>query len=260
MKPELARDAAAVLIDARRAIRQVADFPAQCRPADIDDGYAVQAAFIEGWDAPVAGWKVACTADDQQAMVGVAHPFCGPLFAPVVFDSPARIEAARFHCTGLESEFAFRMAEALPDRGSPYGRDEVADAVEALIPALEIVSPRYENWLALGAPAILADCAGNGGAVLGAPVRDWRSHDLAAITVTLSFDGRPVAQGKGERVLGHPLESLSWTVNELARRTGGVRAGDVILTGTCTGLNWIEPGVAAKADFGAFGSVEATFE
>lgn len=256
----LAQEAAAVLISARRTMRPAPGFPGHCRPSGIDEAYAAQAAFVDAWGEPVAGWKVACTARDQQEMVGIDHPFCGPVFAPVVFDSPARVDAARFHRTGLETEFAFRMARDLPRRDRPYARDEVEGAVEALVPALEIVSPRWEDWLALGAPAILADCAANGGAVLGTPVTDWRGHDLAALEVSLAFDGREVGRGDGARVLGHPLASLTWIANELAGRTGGLRAGDIVLTGTCTGLNWIEAGVDARADFGPLGTVEVRFE
>jgi len=260
MTRDQARAAAQTLLDARRTMHPAPGWPDGLAPASIDDGYAVQAAFADEWDEPRAGWKVACTARDQQEMVGVDHPFCGRVLAPYVFDSPARVEAARFHRTGLETEFAFRMARDLPPRDAPYERDEVAGAVAALHPALEIVSPRWTEWLSMGAVGILADCAANGGAVLGPAVADWQVHDLAAREVTLAFDGAEVARGRGERVLGHPLVSLTWIANELAARAGGLRAGEIVLTGTCTGLNWIEPGVAARADFGPLGSVEVTFE
>ncbi len=260
MTRDQAHAAAQTLLEARRTMRPAAGWPEGLVPASIDDGYAIQAAFAEAWGQPIAGWKVACTARDQQEMVGVDHPFCGRVFASYVFDSPARVEAARFHRTGLETEFAFRMARDLPPRDEPYERDEVAGAVAALHPALEIVSPRWTEWLSMGATGILADCAANGGAVLGPAVTDWQGRDLAAQDVALAFDGAVIARGKGERVLGHPLVSLTWIANELAARTGGLRAGEIVLTGTCTGLNWIEPGVPARADFGPLGSVEVVFE
>jgi 2-keto-4-pentenoate hydratase len=45
----------------------------------------------------------------------------------------------------------------------------------------------------------------------------------------------------------------------LSARGIGVGAGQIISTGTCTGLQYVEPDQTAVADFGGLGSVELSF-
>ncbi|MGI9385377.1 MAG: fumarylacetoacetate hydrolase family protein, partial [Methyloligellaceae bacterium] len=88
---------------------------------------------------------------------------------------------------------------------------------------------------------------------------DWRGRDLAAQSVTLSVDGAFRAEGSGANVLGHPFNALDWLVETLRRRGLGLEAGAIVSTGTCTGINYVEPGQTAVADFGELGRVEVAF-
>ena len=61
-------------------------------------------------------------------------------------------------------------------------------------------------------------------------------------------------------MLGHPLSALTWLANELSRRGEGMRAGDLVAAGTCTGLHFADPGSTVLADFGpALGRVTIRF-
>jgi 2-keto-4-pentenoate hydratase len=131
--------------------------------------------------------------------------------------------------------------------------------VSAPIPAIEIVSPRLDHPVRHGAPSAIADCGVNGGLVLGAATLDWQALDLATHAVRLEVDGEHKAAGTGALVLGHPLNVLAWFVN---RHTGSGRrlpAGQIVSTGTTTGLLILEPGQIAVADFGPLGKVELRF-
>jgi 2-keto-4-pentenoate hydratase len=68
--------------------------------------------------------------------------------------------------------------------------------------------------------------------------------------VTALLDGAPVAQGNGYLVLGNPLESLLWLARKLAASGGLLRAGDTVLTGTCTGITKVAPRQRFEARFG----------
>ena len=248
-----------VLVAARREARVLSRLPADVTPADHDEAYAIQDAFRAAWPDRVVGWKAGATAAAVQAKFGVREPFAGPMFAGDVSQSPARLPARRFPHLCLESEFAFRFGRALPPRATPYGADEIAEAVDALVPAFEIVGPRFDTLLFGQAPTAIADCALNAAFVLGAPVTAWRGHDLAAHRVTLRVDGAVRAEGTGANVLGHPLVALAWIVTHLGRRGITIEPGHVLSTGTTTGLTYIEPEQTAVADFGVFGSVEMRF-
>jgi len=237
----------------------LAGLPESCRPQSVADGYAIQEAFVAAYGQPVAGWKVGATAAEPQRLFGVHEPFYGPILAPLVFASPAELPAADFALRGIECEFAFRLAADFAPREEPYEVDEVAERVSAPIPAIEIVSPRLDHPIKYGAPSAVADCGVNGGLVLGAATLEWQAIDLAAHEVRLEIDGERKAAGTGALVLGHPLNVLAWFVNRYTAGGRTLQAGQIVSTGTTTGLMILEPGQTAVADFGALGRISLRF-
>jgi 2-keto-4-pentenoate hydratase len=157
-----------------------------------------------------------------------------------------------------EAEFAFRFGHALPKRDEPYAVEEVLAAVESLHPAIEIPDSRYHDFARVGAPQLIADDACACWFVLGqATTADWRERDLVRHTVAVFRNGNLAATGSGANVLGDPRLALAWIANELNRFGDGLRAGEVVTTGTCITPIPIAAGDRLHADFGAFGVVEA---
>jgi 2-keto-4-pentenoate hydratase len=251
--------AAALLVDTRRSGSTIAAIPEECRPQSVDDGYRIQNAAYRRLALRSIGWKIGCTALDQQKFLGAAEPFGGRIFSYLAFDSPARLQGGQFHMRGIEAEFAFRLGRDLPVRGRDYSREEVADAVIAVHPTIEIVNTRYDDWLKVGVPSLVADNGAHGAFVSGPALMDWRSLDLVNHKVTLSVDGKEVASGTGARVLGDPLLALAWLANDRCRRGDSLAAGQVVTTGTCVGFNRVEPVAAVVADHGSLGRVELRF-
>lgn len=256
MTPEAIQEAVQHLSRARREMTRLPGLPESCRPATMDEAYAIQAAFIDAWEAPVGGWKVGCTSDVAQKMLAVDEPFYGPVFQPLIHPSPASLPAADFHMLALECEFAFRLGQDLPAGGGPYERERVIGAVAGLIPAIEVISTRLDDFTAYGGLQIVADCGANGALVLGQETSDWQSLRLDEHTVRLAIDGEQKAEGTGRAVLGHPLNALIWFVNRRIEHGRGLKAGEVITTGTCTGLTPTAAGRSALADYGPLGRIE----
>ncbi len=260
MTPEAIQKAAGILASARGDHRLIPGLPEELRPADLDEGYAIQDAFMVAWSDRRLGWKIGATAVALQKSLGVTEPFEGPFYAADTVASPVRLPAARFPHLCIESEFAFRFAQPLPPRPEPYSRDEIKAAVGAVMPAFELVGPRFDSLLFGRAPTAIADCALNAGFVLGKETSDCRSFDLVSQPVALRIDGRVVAEGTGANVLGDPVTVLEWAVNHLSGRGYGVAMGEIISTGTTTGLVHLDPGQQAVADFGPLGEVSVVFE
>ena len=258
MTPEQIDGVAAQIVAAREQHKLLQGIDEAAR-LTMEDGYKIQDAFMAAWSKPVAGWKVGATAPKVQEVYGVSEPFYGPFYEPDVYASPALPHAALFghHC--IECEFAFRFARDLPPRESAYAREEILDAVEMLLPAFELISPRFDSLLQDNVGLAAADCGLNGGLVLGEPYASWRDLDLASHEVALSVGGERIAEGTGANVLGHPVNVLDWLANTLPKRGLGLKAGDVVTTGTCTGFHYIEPGQHAVADYGEIGRIEVTF-
>ena len=251
--------AAQELAKARREHHPLAALAPACRPQTIDDGYAVQTQFRKLWPQAVTGWKVGATALPVQGLFKVTEPFYGPIFAPTLHDSPAEPSAARYFHLTIESEFAFRLGRDMPARAGGYDRSEISAAFDTVLPALEIVGGRFEGLTTAGTPSIIADCAGNEGLVLGKPTSSWREADLIAQHVRLEVNGRIVGDGSGADVLGSPLNVLAFLVADMSRRGISMTVGQVVSTGTCTGLVTVAPGERTVADFGALGTVEVRF-
>jgi 2-keto-4-pentenoate hydratase len=248
------------LLAARAARSIIPDLVGARQPATHEDGYRMQAALAARWDDRIVGWKVGATSKQVQALFGVPGPLYGPVFARTVAQSAARCRVADFQHRMLESEFAFRFGRDLPARAAPYTREEVLDAVEALIPAIEIISPRFDRLTVDRIPQLIADCGGNGGAVLGTPVPDWRSLDLPSLPVELRIDGVVKQAGTGAAVLGDPRNVLEWFVETFRAQGLDIAKGLFVMTGTMTGIHAPAPGEQAVADFGALGTVEVVFE
>jgi len=248
------------IVAARRAVGKLAGLPEGQRPATLDDGYWMQKVAADLWGDEVVGWKVGATSKEVQKLFGIGEPVYGPVFKRTVFQSPARLEASAFQHLMLESEFAFTFRESLPARSTPYARADVLAAVDALIPAIEIISPRFKRLTVDHVPQLVADFCGNGAAVFGAPCKTWRAHDLPLHAVSLLIDGVKRQEGMGAMVLGDPVNVLEWFVNALRVRGLAVMKGQFVMTGTMTGIHTPKPGETAVADFGDLGSVEVVFD
>jgi 2-keto-4-pentenoate hydratase len=253
-------DAASLLWDAWREGATIRSLPERCRPRDRAEGYAVQAELIGQSGKRVAGWKIAATSEAGRRHLAVDGPLAGPLLASRVGGGGSTIDLRGNKMRLAEAEFAFRMAASLPPRGAPYTLDEVKSATASVHPAIEVPDSRYEDVTSVGAAQLIADAACAWKAAIGEPASvDWRARDLDVHPVLVFKDGRLAAEGRGENV-GGPLRALTWLANELATHAGGLRAGDLVITGTCITPIPIAPGERVRADFGDLGSIELAFE
>jgi 2-keto-4-pentenoate hydratase len=244
MNPASVTKAAALLINARRTRQPLERLPEDCRPATLGDALRIQTATVRSTGEPVAGWKVGGVIDGALSY--------GVLLGSRIVASGGAVNAIDMPLLGMEAEIAFRFLRDAPPRDAAYTYDEVADRVVAL-PAIEIVATRYRDYK--GTPLIerIADCMSNGAFVAGDPQPRWRAMDLVNIRASLEFGSTVVAQSNGGHVAGDPLRPAVDLVNVL-RASIGVRSGQVMTTGTYTGLHYATPGTRVRAAFDGFGA------
>jgi 2-keto-4-pentenoate hydratase len=248
--------AASIIWDNWQRLTRIDELPADCRPADRVQGYAVQAEVVRLSGQKIVGWKIAATSLAGQKHIGVDGPLAGPLLSRRVLDTGATVPLNGNIMKVAEAEFCFRFGAPLPARQSPYDLNEVLDAVESLHPAIEVPDSRYNNFARVGAPQLIADTACACWFVLGrATSEDWRARDLANHSVTAHKNGQSAGTGSGANVLGDPRIALTWIANELRTFGEGLRAGDIVTTGTCVAPVPVAPGDGVRADFGDFGDV-----
>lgn len=254
------RSLVGLLADLRRERRQQSGLDAALVPADREAAYRIAGLVADALGWPVGGWKIAAAKAEMQRQLRTDAPIYGRVFAADIRDSPVSVEHAR-QCSPIpEAEYVARLAVDLPPRSRPYAPDEVSDAVASLHPGIELAECRFMHDARFPPlAAILADGAGGGTLCLGPAIEDWRGRDIPGQEVTLSCNGIVRRRGSAAEALDHPLVPLTWLANELSRTGVGLKAGQVVSTGTLTGMLRPKAGETYVADFGPFGTVTATY-
>jgi 2-keto-4-pentenoate hydratase len=149
----------------------------------------------------------------------------------------------------------------VPAAKAPYTRQSIAEYIEFLAPAFEMVDFRSSAaGTGPDALAIAGICTNiaNAGAVMGSAVRDWRGLDLAAAYGTMRINGEQVGQGRGADVMGHPLEPLAWLANLLAERGKALQAGMTVITGSIITPKPVKAGDTAIIAIDGLGEAQVT--
>jgi 2-keto-4-pentenoate hydratase len=251
MSSEVVRRAADLLLRAREEVTTLPTDAVGFPLAGAADAYAVQA-LVAAEVGTVGAWKVGASSPE-------AAPIFAPIFADLVHESPARLEGAAFHRRGIEAEIAYRLGRDLPARSEPYTRAEVVEAIAAVLPAIEIVDSRLAGFEQQDPWWKLADNQVNGALVVGPALADWERIDPMTQPVRLMVDGEVVAAGEGGNTAGDPLRLLVWMANHVGAHCGGLRAGQIVTTGSLTGVRFVAPGAHVVAELAGLGIAEVIF-
>lgn len=238
--------AAGALVAVRQGGAKLAGLGADA-PADIGGAFAVQRAVLARIGGRIGGWK--CSAPPGKAPSGAMLDSRGVVPAPATWFVVPRTKI------GIETEIAFRMARDLPGRATPYSREEVLDAVAGCFPAVELVVSRYQDPSKVSLPEAIADSVAHDGLVCGADVPGWREMDLPNLTVRQTYAGQVQVEQVGGNPSVDPVVALHWLANFLPSIGMTLEAGQVVTTGSCTGLLWVDSQAPMTGEFLGFGGV-----
>ena len=252
------RELARLLASLRCEHRGQSGLASHLVPPDKATAYRIAGMVEEELGWPVLGWKIAAMKEEMQQALRTDSPIYGRVY--FLKETPHSAVHATLASPIPEVEYQAKLGSDLPPREKPYTIEEVTDAVASLHPGLELAECRFIHDTAFPAlPAILADGAGSGTIVYGPAIEDWKTRDVAGQEATLSSDGRLRRKGTAGAALDHPMVPLTWLANELSRTGVGMKAGQMVSTGTLTGMLAPKPGETYVADFGPFGSVTVSF-
>ncbi|HEY3918289.1 MAG TPA: fumarylacetoacetate hydrolase family protein [Stellaceae bacterium] len=240
------------LIAARRSGNRLAALASDEIPVSAAEGYAVQDAILRRLKIPVAGWKVG-------AASSTAEPQAGPILADRLKPSPAHFALLPNAFRTVEAELAFRIGRDLPTRSLAYSADEVWDTVAALHVGIEILESSFVDRRKIAEPAVLGDLLNNGGYCFGVTVDPWRTLDVATPPAALLFDGKEIRHAKMGTPGGHPKRLLAWLANHAAARGRGLKRGDIVTTGSHTGMIDAPPDTQVIARFEGIGEAKLAF-
>lgn len=215
----------------------------------VEDSYAVQTLWAKRRaDAGrvVAGHKIGLTSKAMQAATGITEPDYGVIFDDQVFPSGSSVDFDAFSNVRIEVELAFALSKPLAGDGCTI--DDVLDATEYVVPALEILNSHLELE---GRTIVdtIADNAALGAMVVGDTRTDPADIDLPWVAAALRRNGEVEETGVAMGVLGHPALGVAWLAGKLAAHGSSLEAGELVLAGSFTRPMWVHRGDHVVAEY-----------
>ncbi len=199
------------------------------------------------------GWKVGLNAPDVQSQLGIDAPVVGFLTDATELASESTHSVAGAVRVGIEPELAAHLSA---DLGGEPSREEVVAAIGGVGAAVEVVDVDREFD---DLEAILAGNIFHRGVVFGDPDEKRAGGELTGLVAELKVNG---AQ-EWTAAAAHGYEDLPGIVLGVARRLHEagetLHAGDRVIAGSLTPIQWISPGDELEVDFGRLGALRLSF-
>ena len=251
---------AAGLADAEHSRVPITPLTAAHPDIDVVDAYEIQLINIRARlddGARVIGHKVGLSSEAMQKMMGVDEPDYGHLLADMEVFEDVPVDTSRFLFPRVEVEVGFILADDLPGAGCT--EDDVLAATAAYAPSIELIDTRIRDWK-IALCDTIADNASSAGWVLGPQRVSPKDIDIKTIDAVLTRNGEVVAEGRSDAVLGNPVTAVAWLARKVDSFGVRLKAGDIVLPGSCTRAIDARPGDKFVADFAGLGSVRLSFE
>jgi 2-oxo-3-hexenedioate decarboxylase len=244
---------ATALIAAERQRSPIAPFTRRNPFLDTDTAYKAQALFVEHRlqaGERVVGLKLGLTSKVKRDALGIHEPVHGSLTSGMVLAPGTPLRTDELIHPRAEPEIALLIGRRI-NAGADVAT--VLAAVEAVIPAIEVVDSRYADPFRL--PDSVADNAGAARIVLGGKARPpGELPDLAVLGCVFRHAGG-LETAAGGAAMGHPAAAVAWLAGALAARGEALEAGMLVLSGGLTGSAPLRAGAQVMAEFDGLGSV-----
>lgn len=232
--------------------------PAFDMAAAYQSALAVRELRIRRGEVP-RGYKIGFTNRNIWPRYNVFAPVWGTVWNSTLqfCDGEGTVELSGICQPRIEPEAVFGLRATPPINAT---LQQLFDCLDWVAAGFEIVQSHLPDWKFTASDAV-ADGGLHARLLVGrkVPVREVAAsaealeQQLAAATVSLSQDGRPVEQGQGANVLEGPMHALHHFMQELRNcpNAPDLQAGDVITTGTWTDAWPVNAGQTWSAQFSA---------
>lgn len=225
----------------------------------VEDGYAIQTELRRRWLARgnrLLGWKVGLTSKAKMVQMGVHVPSIGFLTSDMSRPENSSIAVADLVHPRVECEVAFVTSKEL--QGNKCTIDDVLNATDYVLPAIEIIDSRFANFK-FDLPSVIADNGSSARFVGGGRPRRAQELDLRTLGVVMEKNGEMVAMGASAAVLGHPAQAIAMLVRILSEQGEVLPAGSFVMSGGITEAIVVTAGDSVIARFQELGSVSIRF-
>lgn len=227
---------------------------------DWDDAYAIQDAIREKktqCGVRIVGMKMGLTSFAKMKQMGVSEPVYGFLTDYGSCMNGSAINIERLIHPKVEAEIAFVLKRPL--KGTNCNVNDVLDATDFIIPAVEVIDSRYRNFK-FDLKSVIADNTSAARFVTGGQAIKPDGVDLKNLGVVLEKNGVIQATASGAAVLGHPAQSVAMLANMLGARGSELPEGSFIMTGGMTEAITVQAGDHINVRYQHMGSVSMRFQ
>ena len=257
--------AAEILYNSRINLKRIEKLPEDCTPQTLKEAYDIQDEFINKYlkidnKNSLIGKKIGCTNKAAQAQLNVNESFFGNMFSKNISKSKCTINSENYFSPFVEPEFSFLMKDELDIIKAPYKPEIVYESISAVLPSIELVDSRFKDWTIVGVKNLIADNAVHAHWIYGEEINNLNSINFNNHSVDLLINGKLIDKGNSNNVMGNPINSLTWLINNLALSGKSLPKNSYISTGTCTPAIPIKKGDEITADFGKLGSVSFIYK
>ena len=204
-----------------------------------------------------AGYKVGLTDSKAQEMFGISQPLVGVLFKQMLQQDGAEIALDSATSLLVELDLLARVSSAGINQAESV--EDVARHLDAIVPFIELPDALFRLDGGNAAALLMAGNVGARWGVAGIPATVVDAQDLVerlpSMTFRLTADtGEVLREGRGDRILGHPLNSILHLLKELRLRNETLKQGDLISLGAIGGPVKAERGRRYTAQYSGFGA------
>ena len=257
--------AAEILYNSRINLKRIKELPQDCIPESIKEAYDIQDELVKKYlsankNTSLIGKKIGCTNKAAQIQLNIKESFFGNMFSNNISKSNCIINSKEYFSPFVEPEFSFVMKNELDISKAPYNQETVYESISAVLPSIELVDSRFENWTVIGVNNLIADNAVHAHWIYGDEIKDLNFFNFNNHSVDLFINGKLIDKGNSSNVMGNPINSLTWLINNLALIGKSLPKNFYVSTGTCTPAIPIEKGNNVMADFGKLGNVSFIYK
>jgi 2-keto-4-pentenoate hydratase len=243
--------AAKLLADRRLSGETGPGLDAACRPADVAQALRVQAEVTRLLGGTVAGWKCGLPVGERL------------IVAPIHEKSVCRAASCKVRPRNgqvrIEPELAFLIGQDLPARGNPYSTEEVDAAIGRTHIALELIGSRYSDPSVVSYEEHLADSLLNEGLLIGPEVDSEAARLAGAMPLRMTIGAGATTELDGVHPNGAARAPLYWLAEFLRSQGRGLRAGEVVITGSYAGSFDVPAGQDITLQYGSLGELAVRF-
>ena len=209
--------AADILYNSRIKIKRIKELPKDCAPKSMQEAYVIQDELTKRYlstneKTEIIGKKIGCTNKAAQIQLNIRESFFGNMFSNNISKSNTIINPSKYFSPFVEPEFSFVMKNELDVSKAPYSPNIVYESISEVLPSIELVDSRYEDWTSIGVNNLIADNAVHAHWVFGTEISNLNLFNFNNHSVDLFINGKLIDKGNSSNVMGNPINSLTWLI------------------------------------------------